>query len=201
MELDELFDKYKTMDREGKELLEKIAKEAQRLCMRAIYWDRERSFYKNISEDEAISVFDENFMTWLERSLEGKSKTLSGCLNFYFPKRLIGYLRTKRKLPTTLTDTIKNPEYKHTDFIDNVLKDGDSVPDPNARMDARNIVKLLLGNFENLPRFERDALILNSSGFSHSEIAQYFDVDKQKVNKKKYQARERLRKLLGGEQE
>jgi RNA polymerase sigma factor (sigma-70 family) len=200
LSLDDLFNEFKAKEGEAKDLLDKIAKEAQSFCMKAVYWDRRRFFYKNISENQAISVFNDLFMKCVERSLEGKSKTLSGCMIFYFERRLKDFRKKTKKLPIPLTDEINNPEIRHENYIDNKTQDKDNAPDPDARIDARSIVILLLDNFETLPRFERDALILNNSGFSHSEIAQFFGVEKQIINKKKYQARERLRKLLPEEE-
>ena len=212
MRLDELFEEYKKKkaeaddllslvnekEAEANKLLNLIAEEAQGFCMSTGYWNRKFSFHKSIPQDEALSVFGDTFMECVKKGLEGKTERLSGALWFYFPKRLSDYRRKEKKVPKPLSALPEDPEAQSEDPSDSLIRriKGDQSADAASGAYAKDLMHVYLDALEAFPKFQRDALILNVSGVSHYDIAHFLSVEKQKVNKGKYDARQKLRKIL-----
>lgn len=198
MTLDELFNEYKSKKAEAEELLNVIAEEARHFCMAAVYWNRRPSFSRKIPQDEALSIFNVTFMKCVKRGLEGKTETLSGCLCFYFPRGMLDYMRQQRKIPVPLTEMTNGPDMNAEGLIDvlEARNESHEWTGPDSGILAREIMNRYLDLLESIPRFQRDALILNFSGFSHEDIAYFLDAGKKKVSKEKFNAREKLRKIL-----
>lgn len=212
MSVDILFEEYKrkkaeadkqnTKDVALERLLNEVAEEARNYCMRSVYWNRKREFFRHVDEDEAHSIFNEIFPICLERGSSGKTSKLSGALNFYFYHHLLDYMRKQKRNPLWEQHRINNPEEKSEDFLDSLInKDVDhGIDDPESGIRTREMMKGYLDTFDTFPRFQRDALILNANGFSHADIAYFLDVEKTKVSKQKFNARQKLREKMHGEE-
>jgi hypothetical protein len=192
--LDELFDQYKDMKVESERLMNQLADEARRFCMAAVYWNKERSFYRRIKEGEAVSIFGEAFMECVKRGLEGRTNSFSGCLCFYFPRRLLDHFRGPVGVPLPTPKITDKPDRKEKDDVSE--RGNNHGFDPDAGLRAMEIMRVYLDLLEHLPRFQRDALILNVSGYSHDDIAYFLDAENKKVSKEKCIARNRMREIL-----
>jgi DNA-directed RNA polymerase specialized sigma24 family protein len=141
-------------------------------------------------------------MISVERGLEGKTKTLSGCLYFYFTKRLLDYIRKLPRIPVPITAVVNDPETNTEDQLDRLLDEGEGHqwvhPDHDIR--AREIMEHYQNLLETLPTFQKDAMKLNVNGFSHQDIADFLSAPKQKVTKQKFNARQKFREVLHKEE-
>jgi RNA polymerase sigma factor (sigma-70 family) len=203
--LDELFEEYKTKKAgagddpkklaEADDLLNKVAEEARDFSMRAVYWSKKNSFFRRLPQDEALSVFGETFMECLKRGLEGKTKTLSGCLCYYFPHRLNDHIRKEKDIPRPLSELATGTEVDADDLID-VFHAGDVAMTPDVALGEKEAKNRFLDSFGSLSRFQRDALILNFNNYSHAKIGSLLGSEKRKVTKEKFKARKKIREDL-----
>jgi hypothetical protein len=203
--LDEFFEGYKKKKAESEKIVSEvvqmenqIAKEAIDYCMRAVYFNRKRSFFKSVPEDEAHLIFNDIFMECLKKGLEGRTESFSGALYFYYSKRMLTYIEKKKKIPIPVTELSKEPETNDEGLLQSIIDKNDA-PDwnyPESSVRVKEIMKSYLDLLENLNRFQRDALILNVSGFSHDDIAYFLNEEKKKVSKGKFLARNKFREVL-----